>query len=270
MRPPTVYDAHQPGIVTPQPRHALLTAYDCDNPRALLREWTAAAERFMRAGHGTITLGLGAPALPPFEGDALDPDRCGGDLVVLIQSDAPPKRLDGPAPRWERRGTRHAKGALGFAEGTSNLRRPLDFDRHVWVSRNDRTEMIGGTYLVVRDILVNPTWHELDADEQERIIGRDKTRGAPLTGRRLYDKPDLEALPAHAHIRVASPRTTRISILRRGYDTAEGLLFLAFMADPRLQFTPLMRRLAQHDALHPHTRHVGSAVFAIPPGASRH
>ena len=28
-----------------------------------------------------------------------------------------------------------------------------------------------------------------------------------------------------------------------------------------------MEHLAAHDALHMHTRHVGSAVFAIPPGA---
>jgi deferrochelatase/peroxidase EfeB len=51
-------------------------------------------------------------------------------------------------------------------------------------------------------------------------------------------------------------------------DTDDGLLFLAFMADPRRQFTPLMQRLAAHDALHRHTRHVGSALFAVPPGAT--
>ncbi len=71
-----------------------------------------------------------------------------------------------------------------------------------------------------------------------------------------------------AHIRVAAPRTARVALLRRGYDTDEGLLFLAYMTDPRRQFTPLMQRLAAHDALHRHTRHVGSALFAIPPGTT--
>jgi deferrochelatase/peroxidase EfeB len=127
--------------------------------------------------------------------------------------------------------------------------------------------MVGGTYLVVRRIQVLPSWHALPEPEQEQIIGRDKRTGAPLSGSRLYDPPILDRLPHDAHIRVAAPRTARVALLRRGYDTDDGLLFLAFMADPRRQFTPLMQRLAAHDALHRHTRHVGSAVFAIPPGA---
>jgi deferrochelatase/peroxidase EfeB len=37
--------------------------------------------------------------------------------------------------------------------------------------------------------------------------------------------------------------------------------------DPRRQFVPVQRRLAEHDALSAFSRPVGSAVFAIPPGA---
>ena len=55
-----------------------------------------------------------------------------------------------------------------------------------------------------------------------------------------------------------------MTILRRGYDTDTGLLFLAFMKDPRRQFVPLQRRLSEHDALHPHTTTRASAVFAVP------
>ena len=58
-------------------------------------------------------------------------------------------------------------------------------------------------------------------------------------------------------------------MLRRGYDTDEGLLLMAFVTDPRRQFVPLQQRLASRDALHRHTRHFGGAVFAIPPGAQR-
>ena len=54
--------------------------------------------------------------------------------------------------------------------------------------------MVGGTYLVVRDIHVDPAWHALSRAEQERIIGRDKHTGAPLGGSRLFEKPDLEHL----------------------------------------------------------------------------
>jgi deferrochelatase/peroxidase EfeB len=112
------------------------------------------------------------------------------------------------------------------------------------------------------------TWQRLDRHEQEQVIGRDKQSGAPLGGRRLYDAPVLDRLPRDAHIRVAAPRESHVALLRRGYDTDDGLLFLAFQRDPRRQYVPLQRRLAEHDALHPFTRHVGSAVFAIPPGAT--
>ena len=109
------------------------------------------------------------------------------------------------------------------------------------------------------------SWHELPEHDQEQVIGRHKRSGAPLSGRRLYDAPILEQLPPHAHIRQAA----RSPILRRGYDTEDGLLFLAFMNDPRRQYVPLQRRLAAHDALHAFQTAKGSAVFAVPPVLSR-
>lgn len=67
-------------------------------------------------------------------------------------------------------------------------------------------------------------------------------------------------------------------MLRRGYsydnrgpagsqgDDA-GLMFLAYLRDPRRQYVPARRRLAEQDALSRFLRHVGSAMFAIPSGA---
>ncbi|HVW34095.1 MAG TPA: deferrochelatase/peroxidase EfeB, partial [Acidimicrobiia bacterium] len=46
-----------------------------------------------------------------------------------------------------------------------------------------------------------------------------------------------------------------------------GLFFLAYQRDPRRQFVPLQRRLAT-DALNEYIQHVGSALFAIPPGVT--
>jgi deferrochelatase/peroxidase EfeB len=85
--------------------------------------------------------------------------------------------------------------------------------------------------------------------------------GRPVDGPAAYDAPILDGLPENAHIRVAA----KSPILRRGYDTDDGLLFLAFMNDPRRQFVPLQQRLAEHDALHAHTTTTGSALFAVPP-----
>ncbi len=45
-------------------------------------------------------------------------------------------------------------GALGFRDGTAVPRRPLDLERHVWVTGRERSWMLGGTFLVVRDIEV--------------------------------------------------------------------------------------------------------------------
>ncbi len=110
------------------------------------------------------------------------------------------------------------------------------------------------------------TWKALDDVQQEHVVGRDKRTGAPLGRRRLYDAPVLDRLPPDAHICVAAPREAKVALLRRGYDTEDGLLFLAFQRDPRRQYVPLQQRLAQRDALHARTRHIDSGVFAIPPG----
>jgi deferrochelatase/peroxidase EfeB len=235
----------------------------------------------MREG-ATVTIGLGAGALPAearpaalrelpaFAGDALDPAQCGGDLCVLVGADdaaAPHDVLRRfGTPRWVQQGRRG--DTLGFRDGTLNLRRPRDLDRHVWVSGRERSWMVGGTFLVMRRIVVEASWHALTPSEQERVIGRDKRTGAPLGRTRLYDPPHLDRLPADAHIRLAAPRSNRGAVLlRRGYATEDGLLFLAFQRDPRRQFVPIQQRLARADALARHTRHVASAVFAIPPGA---
>jgi deferrochelatase/peroxidase EfeB len=276
MAPPSVFALHQPGIATPQMDELAIAAFDLEGAlEPILREWTRIAEAVMRDGSGTVTIGLGAGAIPPrqrplalaelpaFKGDDLDPARCGGDLCVLARPDVIGRF---GRPRWVQHG--HKGDTLGFRDGTLNLRRPRDFDRHVWVTGRERSWMVGGTFLVMRRIVVEPGWHALTTPEQERVIGRDKRTGAPLGHRRLYDAPHLERLPADSHIRVAAPRSNEgAAILRRGYATDDGLLFLAFMRDPRRQYVPLQRRLAEHDALSRHTRHVASAVFAIPPGA---
>ena len=186
---------------------------------------------------------------------------------VLIGSDEPTDALGrfGDAA-LDQSGERTPDGALGFRDGTMNPRRPLDLDRHVWV-----------------------TDARPDRDARRHLPRRPRHRGQPRPGtpsttpsrsassaatstparrsaaRGCSRSRDLERLPEDAHIRQASPRTSGVTILRRGYDTPHGLLFLAFMKDPRRQFVPLQQRLSAHDALHPHTTARGSAVFAVPP-----
>jgi deferrochelatase/peroxidase EfeB len=299
LSPPTIFGAHQPGIATPKLPQlafaALDVARDADLP-ALLARGSAAAEEAMADGGATVTLGLGpglfdarfglAAArplglreLPPFPGDALDPAWCGGDLCVQAcgPSAAAARAAlecvagalgEAAAVRWQQTGEGPRRGPLGFREGANNLRRGIDLDRHVWVRARERSWMLGGSFLVVRRIRIDlEAWARLSVAEQEAVMGRHKESGVPVGG------GPPERLPAGSHVRVAAPReNARVAILRRGYDydaggSDAGLLFLAFMADPRRQYVPLQRRLAGHDALSAFTVHTGSAVFAVPPGA---
>jgi deferrochelatase/peroxidase EfeB len=249
----------------------------------------------MRTSDAVVTIGLGpgffADAaqrpvalreLPPFEGDALDPAICGGDGLVMAcaptaaSAAAALERFEGEV-RWrldgfvDRRRDRAARDPLGFRDGIDNLKRGRDHDRHVWAGTGDRTWMRGGTYLVARRIRVDlPAWGELTVEEQERVIGRHKDSGVALGARQLFDGPPLAggAIAPDAHIRLAAPRSNAgAAMLRRSYSYDEGLMFLAFARNPRRQYVPVQRRLASGDALSRFTTHVGSALFAIPPGA---
>jgi len=235
--------------------------------------------------------------LPAFAGDALDPAFCGGDLLIQACAADPAVAADAvsllaevagaaAAPRWTQTGhLRRDRGdaprgrprdPLGFKDGTHNPRRGRDLDRHVWAGRGERTWMAGGTYLVMRRIEVDrDRWDRLPQPDQERVIGRHKSSGAPLGGRAEFDPLWIEdpALPADSHVRQAAPRMSEGAILLRRsytYGDREGIVFLAYGRDPWRQFVPIQRRLAEHDALSAFTTHVGSALFAIPPGARPH
>lgn len=89
---------------------------------------------------------------------------------------------------------------------------------------------------------------------------------------------DDDTVAPDAHARLANPRANGgLTVLRRGYSYDDGpdtkgradagLMLLLYQRDPCRQFIPLQRRLAQRDALTRFTRTVGSAIFAVPPGA---
>jgi deferrochelatase/peroxidase EfeB len=118
------------------------------------------------------------------------------------------------------------------------------------------------------------TWDRASLDDQEQTIGRHKASGAPLGARAELDAIDMARLPPDSHVRLAheGPR-----ILRRSYSFTDGLderlghldaglFFLAFTRDPA-NFVALQRRLGAHDKLNEYIEHVGSSVWAVPPGA---
>jgi deferrochelatase/peroxidase EfeB len=92
-----------------------------------------------------------------------------------------------------------------------------------------------------------------------------------------HDPVPLAALPADSHVRLAHPDSNGgVRILRRGYSFTDGsdglgrldagLFFIAYQRDPRRQFVVLQNRLAAGDHMNEYVQHVGSGVFACPPG----
>jgi deferrochelatase/peroxidase EfeB len=241
--------------------------------------------------------------LPHFAGDALDAARSNGDLSVQCCADDAQTAFHafhnlatlahGTARvRWVQLGFGRAaatgavqstpRNLMGFKDGTNNIRADeTDALRdHVWVASTDEPAwMRDGTYVVARRIKIHiEEWDRTGIGEQQEVIGRTKLEGAPLSGKREHDPPQLEFLPANAHIRIAAPAENGgIRILRRGYNFADGadehsgkldagLFFVAYQRDPRTHFIPLQQQLASNDALNEYIQHVGSAVFAVPPG----
>ena len=87
-------------------------------------------------------------------------------------------------------------------------------------------------------------------------------------------------IPADAHIRLAGPAGNGgTRILRRGFSYTDGidpvtgeldagLFFIAFQRNLDQGFNAIQKRLAATDALNEYIVHTGSAVFAVPPGAT--
>ncbi len=265
----------------------------------------------------TVTVGLGrgalaeaglldrAPAwlapLPAFSVDKLEQRWNDGDVLAQVCSEDPIilahavrallLSASGIATlHWQQRGFRRPvtstsamRNLMGQVDGTVQ---PADgeLDQAVWIGADGPEWLRGGSSVVVRRIRMDlDTWDALDPQAKEQVIGRRMTSGAPLTGTKETDVPDLTAtvdglpvIPDFAHIRHAAVTSVAQKILRRPYNyddtpaagsSAEaGLLFVAYQRDPLAQFVPMQERLAAKDLLNFWTTPIGSAVFAILPG----
>ena len=243
-------------------------------------------------------------SLPPLPGDELAAERSGGDLCVQACADDPQvafhavrnlARLARGAAvmRWSQLGfgrtsttTRSQttpRNLMGLKDGTNNLRSEdtAALTGHVWVGSEGPAWMRDGSYLVARRIrMMIETWDRASLKDQEDTIGRRKYSGAPYGGEREHDPIDLERMPVNSPVRLSEQRSSGQFLLRRGYSFTDGmdprsgqldagLFFICFQRDPHRQFVPLQRRLGATDALNEYIKHVGSALFAVPPGASR-
>jgi deferrochelatase/peroxidase EfeB len=196
-------------------------------------------------------------ALPPFQGESLNPSISGGDLCIQACANDPQvvfhavhllERIASSAAtlRWSQLGfgrtsstTRTQttpRNLMGFKDGTDNIRAEdtQAMNDFVWVQGGDGPGwMTGGSYLILRRIrILFDVWDTTSLEGQQRTIGRDKLSGAPLGEKGEYEPVDLKAtdadgelsIPSNAHIRLANPQNNDGQrILRRGYSYSEGV-----------------------------------------------
>ena len=243
------------------------------------------------------------PALPI---DRLEERWSGGDLLLQICATSPTtvahaqrRLLAGVADlarvRWVQRGFREPhegpgvpmRNLLGQVDGTVQPDVDGADATLLWAGTDAPAWLRGGTSVVVRRIAMDlDRWDRADRAARENAIGRRLDTGAPVTGTAAEDAPDLEAvdeLGFHriddaAHLRRAHAAAPHERFLRRPYSyddppeggatSSSGLVFIAYQADPVRQFLPVQRRLAEADLLNLWTTPVGSAVFAVLPGAA--
>jgi deferrochelatase/peroxidase EfeB len=183
------------------------------------------------------------------------------------------------------------RNLFGFKDGTANIKaeEPAKVSKSVWVQSSDAPAWLaGGSYLVARRIRMTiETWDRTALSEQEAIIGRTKGAGAPLSGGTEFTAPDFAVLgrgdkpliDADSHVRLAHPDSNAGSeILRRGYNFVDGndalgrldagLFFISYQRSPE-QFIGIQMNLAKNDRMNEYIRHVGSGLFAVPPGARK-
>ncbi|RQH08886.1 iron uptake transporter deferrochelatase/peroxidase subunit [Paraburkholderia dinghuensis] len=191
------------------------------------------------------------------------------------------------------------RNLMGFKDGTNNppTADPKLMNQFVWATDADAPWMQGGTYTVVRRIRITlEHWDQMELGFQEQVFGRHKYSGAPIGKQKEFDAVDLDAqdkdgnpqIPENSHVRLSNRASNNgAQILRRSYSYNDGtdfyierwppwrqeteydagLIFVAHQSDPRTGFIPINEKLAKFDMMNQFTTHVGSAIFACPPGA---
>ncbi|MER7251357.1 Dyp-type peroxidase [Kribbella sp. NPDC000426] len=250
-----------------------------------------------------------------FPNDALDPNRCDGDLLLQICADHRDTVLHAlrilmRATRadlqvlWQMEGftspprpTGTPRNLFGFKDGTANhefLDRPDLVDRLVWTKAGgDEPDWVtGGSYHVVRLIrMFVEFWDRISINEQQRIFGRDRDTGAPLSGRPGERVPGQEehqlpsyyrdahgnTVPLTAHTRLANPHDGTADdrrMLRRGFNYSagiepngqldQGMIFICFNADLDRQFTAVQTLLIDEPLVDYISPFGGGYFFALP------
>ncbi|GAA1410805.1 peroxidase [Glutamicibacter uratoxydans] len=251
--------------------------------------------------------------LPHFSGDMVEEERSHGDIVVQACANDPQVAVHAirnlsrigfgtVRVRWSQIGfgrtskttsdQQTPRNLFGFKDGTANILADdaEALDKHVWVGEGatDQPWMVGGTYMVARRIRMQiEVWDRAALREQENVVGRIKSTGAPLSGGEEFTAPDLAMagsngpiIPADSHVAMLHPsKHNGVQMLRRGFNYTDGsdglgrldagLFFIAFVVDARTHFVPLQKAMSANDAMNEYLRHTSSGLYAVPPGITQ-
>ncbi len=247
--------------------------------------------------------------LPKMTNDFMDPARSFGDLCVQACANDPQVAVHairnltriafGRAQlRWSQLGFGRSsstsvsqetpRNLFGQKDGTANLHaeEPALLDEHVWIGAGaGQRWAAGGSYLVARRISMTiEVWDSLQLGEQERVTGRDKHEGAPLSGGTEFTEPDFTAtgddgeplIDERSHVaRVHPDHNDGIRMLRRSYNFVDGndaqgrldagLFFIAFVNSPE-RFSRVHRSMSRDDMFVEYLKTTGTGVYLVPPG----
>lgn len=173
---------------------------------------------------------------------------------------------------------------FGFRDGTTNPTEDDEFDKDVWVSDSNQDWFNGGSYMVYRKTYTAmEAWDNDRISDQEKLIGRRKDSGAPLSSPDgdEFTIPDFDAKDAdgnylidpNSHVAITSDIRLGFKIFRRAYNYWDGLnthgmqdigfLNIAYTNDPD-KFFRLRDDMGKYDALNEYYYDIDSALYAVP------
>ena len=180
------------------------------------------------------------------------------------------------------------RNLFGQKDGTNNLKaeEPEKLNEHVWISEGPAWAH-GGSYLIARKISMTiEVWDGLQLEEQDRLLGRAKGSGAPLSGGDEFTTPDFTKkrpdgkpfIDARSHVARTHPSNNEgIHMLRRAYNfvdgndqqgrLAAGLFFVAFVKAPA-RFAKVHRNMSRDDMFVEYLKTRSSGVYLVPPGCA--
>ena len=247
--------------------------------------------------------------MPTMTNDFLDRNQSDGDICIQACANDPQvashairnlTRLGIPDAvlRWTQIGfgkaavtTREEKtprNLFGQKDGTANIRAEdtNELDEHVWIPQDSSQPWAaGGSYLTARRIAMNiEVWDTLMLREQERVTGRDKLEGAPLTGTNEFDEPDFNAtdkrgrpvIDRASHLFNVHPaQNGGIRMLRRPFNFVDGsneqgrldagLFFIAFTRTPD-RFATVHQSMSRDEMFLEYLKTTKTGTYLIPPG----